>query len=298
MIKKIYGRALTVLARKPFRLWGLSLLSALLGSLAGTLCGVVPLLNIALVALLSVGMTMVFLHGYLGEEVRTENLFDGFRGWNTIGRLLGGMGMMYLKVFLWGLIPIAGIVIAIVKSYAYRLTPYILMMEPEVPASKAYKVSEGRTMGFKGKMFWADLLWFLAVLVVMGILALLGLIPIVGILFWIVFALVALVLILFGELFSGLIQAAFYVEIQRSTGIGPQFDDSQNDFEPRKEIGPSGKRCPVCGALNVTEARFCSGCGYNFSAAAPAEEPAPEPEAPAEEPTAPETPAEEENKAE
>ena len=270
MIKKIYGRSLTVMARKNFRLWGLSLLFGVLCFLAGTLCGVVPLLNVALCALLTAGMNLVFLHGYLGEEVYIENLFDGFRGWSLIGRLLGGMGMMYLKIFLWALIPVAGIVFATIKAYAFRLTPYILMLEPEVKTTEAYKVSEQRTRGYKAKMFWADLLWPLLVGAASAILFLLAQIPFVGFLFGIVGVLVLLCVILFGNLFSGLVESAFYVEIQRNCADGPKFDDSQNEFDASKfkkeAFAPEGKCCPTCGALNVVQARFCSGCGYNFDA--------------------------------
>ena len=135
MIKKIYGRALTVLGRKPLKLWGLSLLSAFLILVAECAFGLIPIVGLAVGFLLEVGLTMVFLRGYLGEELHTVQLFDCFKDWKTIKRVLCGMGYMYLWIFLWSLIPVVGFVFAIIRAYEYRLTPYILMMEPDVPAS-------------------------------------------------------------------------------------------------------------------------------------------------------------------
>ena len=42
-------------------------------------------------------------------QIRSD-LFDCFRDWQTIKRVLAGMGWMILWIFLWSLIPIALIV--------------------------------------------------------------------------------------------------------------------------------------------------------------------------------------------
>lgn len=304
MIKKIYGRALTVLSRKPWKLWGLSLLSVLLISLANILFGIIPGVGIAIGLLFDVALVMVFLRGYLGEELHTLQLFDCFKDWKTIKRVLCGMGYMYLWVFLWGLIPVVGIVFAVIRAYEYRLTPYILMMEPDVPATEAYKVSKQRTEGFKAKMFWADLLWILIVWVAFLLLVLLAQIKYIGFIFGIAATLLYIAICLFGVLFAGLIEAAFYVEIQRVTGEGPQFDDSMNNPPekvkaiPAAPAAPAGefKFCPQCGNRNNKESKFCTNCGYKFEAfvvedaPAPEEVPAPEeiPEEAAEEKDPPE----------
>ncbi len=272
MIKTIYGRALTVLGRKPMKLWGLSLLSFFLILLAETAFGLIPVAGLAVGFLLEVGMTMIYLHGYLGEDVHTVQLFDCFRDWKTIKRVLCGMGYMYLWVFLWSLIPVVGIVFAIIRAYEYRLTPYILMMEPDVPITEAYKVSRQRTEGYKAKMFWADLLWILIVWAAVLILALLAQIRYVGFIFYIALALIYIAVCLFGNLFTGLVGAAFYVEIQRASGEGPQFDDSMNNPAPKAAPAPvfqaaaeeGIKFCPSCGARNLASGKFCTGCGYKF----------------------------------
>ena len=274
MIKKIYGRAFTVLKRKPLKLWGLSLLCVMLVFLANLLFGIIPGVGIAIGLLFDVALVMVFLRGYLGEELRTLQLFDCFKDWKTIKRVLCGMGYMYLWVFLWALIPVVGIVFAIIREYEYRLTPYILMMEPDVPATEAYKVSKKRTEGFKAKMFWADLLWILIVWVAFLILVLLAQIKYIGFIFGLVAFILYFAFCLFAVLFAGLIQAAFYVEIQRNSGEGPQFDDSMNDPPekvkaiPAAPVAPAGefKFCPQCGSKNAKESKFCTNCGYKFEA--------------------------------
>ena len=274
MIKKIYGRALTVLSRKPIKLWGLSLLSAFLILVAEFAFGVIPLVGFAVGLLLEVGLTMILLRGYLGEEPHTVQLFDCFKDWKTIKRVLCGMGYMYLWIFLWALIPVVGIVFAIIRAYECRLTPYILVMEPDVPITEAYKVSKQRTEGFKAKMFWADILWVLILWAAVLVLALLGRIPYIGWLFYIVLFLLYIAVCLFGTLFAGLIRAAFYVEIQRSSADGPKFDDSMNDPVEKPAPAPAPvfteapaegfKFCPNCGSKNLADGKFCTGCGYKF----------------------------------
>ncbi len=283
MIKKIYGRAFTVLKRRPWKLWGLSLLCVLLVFLANALFLYVPGIGLAISLLFDAALVIVFLRGYLGEEIHTVQLFDCFKDWKTIKRVLCGMGYMYLWVFLWSLIPFAGIVFAIIRAYEYRLTPYILVMEPDVPATEAYKVSKQRTMGFKAKMFWADLLWMLIVWAAFLVLVVLAaVIPYVGFIFGIAAFLLYCIILLFGFLFAGLIQSAFYVEIQRAAGEGPQFDDSMNDPPvkvapvPVAPVPPAGqfKFCPQCGSRNTMEGKFCTSCGYKFDSY-PADSPAP-----------------------
>ncbi len=73
----MYIRVWKVLIQKPFRLWGISLLSLLLASLATSLA-VIPLLVIAIDLLLGLGMARIYLRGYRGQENHVENLFDGF----------------------------------------------------------------------------------------------------------------------------------------------------------------------------------------------------------------------------
>ena len=190
MIKTIYGRVFSVLVKKPFRLWGISLLGSFLAAAAGAAFGIIPIIGVAISMLFEVSLAMILLRGLRGEEnPRAVDLFDTFKDWATVKRVLCGMGWMLLWIFLWALIPIVGWIFAIIRTYQYRLTPYILMEEPDVKPTDAIKVSKERTKGWKGKMFGADILIYVFFAIALAILGLLGSIPFVGWLFRIIAAL-------------------------------------------------------------------------------------------------------------
>ena len=244
LIKTIYLRAGKVLAKKPVVLWGVSLLEGVLSTVFGILFGIIPGVSLCIGLLLSTSMTMIFLNGYRGKEVKAADLFICFKDWATVKRVLCGLGWMYLWVFLWALIPFVGWIFAIIRIYRYRLTPYILVYEPDVAITDAIKVSAERTKGFKGKMFGAEVLVYVAYGVVMLVLGILALIPYLGILFSLVSWIVGIVFALFSGLYIGLIQAAFYEEITAA----------------------SVKRlCPKCEKEVAKTAEFCSHCGANLS---------------------------------
>lgn len=159
-IKTIYSRAFAVLRKKPFLLWGISLLAMLLSALSVPLLGVIPAASIAVSMLLQTAMTLIYLRGYRGEEIAVTQLFDTFKELeNGISSVLCGMGWASLWIFLWSLIPVVGVVFGIIRTYEYRLTPYILMHEPDVPIAEAIKVSREKTRGYKARMFGADALY-------------------------------------------------------------------------------------------------------------------------------------------
>lgn len=243
MLFTIYGRALKVLLKKPFRLWGISLLSILLSGVLSSLCGfAIPFLGLAVSLLLSTSMTMIYLKGYRGEEVNSVQLFDCFKDWATIKRVVLGLGWMYLKIFLWSLIPVVGWIFAIIRSYEYRLTPYILVMEPNVPITEAIKVSSAKTHGYKLQMWLADFLFVIVFYVGIFILGLLSRIPVLGILFALVAFVAIIAFVALSPLFLGLVQAAFYEEIT---------------------VKKSARFCPNCGSKVPFNSAFCPNCGAN-----------------------------------
>ena len=89
-IKTIYSRAFAVLRKKPFLLWGISLLAMLLSALSVPLLGVIPAASIAVSMLLQTAMTLIYLRGYRGEEIAVTQLFDTFKDWKTVKRVLCG----------------------------------------------------------------------------------------------------------------------------------------------------------------------------------------------------------------
>ena len=243
MLSTIYGRAFKVLLKKPFKLWGLSLLSILLSSVLGALCGAaIPVLALSIGLLIGTSMTIIFLRGYRGEEVKAAQLFECFKDWNTIKRVLLGLGWMYLWIFLWSLIPIVGPFIALVRVYEYRLTPYILVFEPNVSITDAIKISAQKTAGYKLQMWLADFAYVILFIVAVIILAVLAAIPLIGVFFGLILFLLYIAFIALAPLFAGLVQAAFYEEIT-SVAI---------------------KYCPNCGLKLTADVNVCPACGKPF----------------------------------
>ena len=234
MIMSIYKRALAIVMQKPLKLWGIILLGALLSVVSLTLSGfAIPVLGLSIVLLFDTSTLMVFLRGYRGEEVNTLQLFECFKDWKTIKRVVLGLGWMYLWIFLWSLIPVVGPIFAIIRFYEYRLTPYILVMEPEVPLTQAIKVSALRTNGYKAKMFGADILVYVmvyaAIFVAGLIVGLLSAIPLIGALIALAFCLAVLFICLLLPLFVGLVQAAFYEEI--NANMNAAFNANPTNFQ-------------------------------------------------------------------
>ncbi|MBQ9909981.1 MAG: zinc ribbon domain-containing protein [Lachnospiraceae bacterium] len=251
MIKTIYSRAISVLLKKPIRLWGISLLYAALSGFIGILGGAVPLVTICLVTPIQIGMLLIYLRGYRGEEIRSTQLLDIFeRKDDTLKRVVIGTLWKDLWVFIWALIPIVGFVFAIIRSYQYRLTPYILANEPDVKPTDAYKISKERTQGYVGAMIGADLLPIGLLLAVTLVLGLFGRIRYIGVLFNIANFLIILVFVLFIGLFLGLVGAAFYEEI-----CNPSMTAG----------GVNLVNCPNCGASVEEGAAFCPKCGFKMT---------------------------------
>lgn len=204
----VYSRSFGMLSKKPILLWGLSLMSTLLTTLA-SIFGVLPIISLPIKFALEVGMASVYLDAVRGKKVNSDQLFSGFK---TFFRVAGGMGWMYLWILIWGLVPIAGIVLAVIKMYSYRFVPYILINDPEISATEALRVSMRMTNGFKGRMFGADVLIGAIVavaLIIFGLLAGLGA--------FFVFLLLILILVVIAvlPLVQGTISATFYDEIEK-----------------------------------------------------------------------------------
>ena len=300
MVSSIYKKTFSVLMKRPFRLWGISLLAEFLCLVAYAGFIGVPAAAFCAALLLSAPMSMIFLNSYrTGLEPKTTYLFASFKK-DRILRVLGGMAWMQLWIFLWSLIPIVGIVFGIIRMYEYRFVPYILMTRDDVKPTDAIKISKQETMGYKGKMFGADILLGAVYLGAFLVFTLLGEIPYLGVLFRILWVLIAIAYGLLAPLFSGIMQAAFYVEIQNRRAAGPQPSAPAQPVppvipapasEPETQPAPQGEpvvtaqepeapaqpepeqeapeqpqstepRCPHCGApVKMPGAAFCTACG-------------------------------------
>lgn len=97
--------------------------------------------------------------GYLGHYFK-EGRYGG---------IVGTMLLRALYVILWTLLLI---IPGIVKSYAYRMVPYILADNPDIGASRAIELSNRMTDGEKWDMFVLDLSflgWYLLGVIALGI---------------------------------------------------------------------------------------------------------------------------------
>ena len=207
---EFYRKAFAVLAQKPIKLWGLSLLYLVIACVVGSLGALVPIISIPIVLVLSLGFTGVLLNGYYGKEVRSEQLFRPFRKEEVV-RNGAGMCWMELWMMIWSFVPVMNVI----KFYAYSFTPYILLTDKEITPTEALRKSMRMTDGYKAKLFWADLLIVVAFIVVMLVLTLLGQIRYIGWIFTIVLVLCYIAVYLFLPIFMGLVRTAYFDEISK-----------------------------------------------------------------------------------
>ena len=297
MVNTIYQKSFAALMKRPFRLWGISLLGALLCWLAGIGFAGILAVGFAIAWAIDVSLAMIFLHTYqTGEEPHTADLFQTFRKERFL-RVVSGMAWMSLWIFLWSLIPVVGIVFGVIRMYEYRFVPYILMTRDDVRPTDALRVSKEQTMGYKGKMFWADVIPLLLWLAVALVLSLLGIIPYLGALFRVILFLFNIVYGLFLNLFYGIQHAAFYAELQDAADRpaptapivppvipAPKAPEAPKPEEPAKEPeAPQAEEttdaptpedaademdaphtCPVCGMPVQLDEKFCTSCGHKL----------------------------------
>ena len=209
----VYTKSFGFLSKKPILLWGLSLLFTLMTTLA-MVFGVFPIIWLPIVLVLELGMVNVFLCGYRGRDISAMQLFEGFG--SKFFRNAGGMGWRVLWLLIWGLIPIVGIIMAIVKFYSYRFVPYIMLAEPDITATEALKKSMIQTDGYKGKMFLADFLIGLAVAILTIIFFFVLRIPFIG---FVLTAIYYIILVALLPLVIGTLEAVYYDKISKEKPV-------------------------------------------------------------------------------
>lgn len=116
---------------------------------------------------LQVGEKRFFLRGFEGD-VEIGNLFSTFKKGQWLP-IAGKIFLLELYIFLWALL---FIIPGIIKYYQYRMVPYILSEDPELPLGEAIEISKRMTDGQKGDIFVLDLSflgWYLLGLLFFGI---------------------------------------------------------------------------------------------------------------------------------
>ncbi|HJB25486.1 MAG TPA: DUF975 family protein [Firmicutes bacterium] len=112
-------------------------------------------LSIFLINPVTVGRNRYFM---LSRTYRCDlgSLFSSF----SSGRYLNIVKVMFFKalfVWLWSLL---FVIPGIVKSYQYRMVPYLLAENPDMDWRRALEVSRAMTMGYKWDLFILDLSFF------------------------------------------------------------------------------------------------------------------------------------------
>lgn len=120
--------------------------------------------------ILSVGLANSVSRFYKEGDYKTVgNMFRLGFGEGRYWKNMLGMFLMGLFIFLWMLL---FIVPGIIKAYAYAMTPYILVDNPELGPNEARLKSIEMMRGHKGKLFGLELSfigWFLLCILSLGI---------------------------------------------------------------------------------------------------------------------------------
>lgn len=249
-ISQRYKHAFDILKTLPLTLFGATVLTLALSAYAfrSVILWIFPIAAIPVALLLSAGAAGVYLKAARQEKYDIMHLFDVFKDWQTIKRIIVGMLWMLLKVYLWSIIPalvltLAGVimtfilsfifdtrfflmffiviliflwtaasVIALIKSIEYSFTVYILISRPEINATDAVKEASRLTKGFRLRIFGAMILPSCIYSAVIWALTGMSFIPFIG---WIFGAAAVVVNIVFAvavSAFLGLVMAGFYTD--------------------------------------------------------------------------------------
>jgi uncharacterized membrane protein len=104
------------------------------------------------------GAAMFSLSMSRGKEARLEQIFEGF---NRFGTALGAYLLMMIYVLLWTLLLI---VPGIIAALGYSMTFYIIADDSSIKAEDALRKSKTMMDGFKLKLFYLHLRFFLLAL--------------------------------------------------------------------------------------------------------------------------------------
>ena len=147
----------------------LPLILAIIGGVVGAILLCVFLVELLIINPLVAGCKYFFARNSR-EKTMVGEVAGGFdRGY---GRVVKGMFLKDLFLFFWTLL---FIIPGIIKSFSYRMVPYILVDQPELTATQAIKRSKQMMKGNKWRAFVLDLsfiLWYILSALTLGLLGL------------------------------------------------------------------------------------------------------------------------------
>ena len=139
------------------------------GAVAGVILLIAFLLQILIINPLTVGCKYFFAHN-CKEKAMAGDLASGFDC--GYGRVVKGVFLRDLFLLFWTLLLI---IPGIIKSFSYRMVPYILVDQPELTATEAITRSRQMMKGNKWRAFVLDLsfiLWYILSAITLGLVGL------------------------------------------------------------------------------------------------------------------------------
>lgn len=130
--------------------YGTALVMTILYSVAVGIVSAVSfgIAGVILAGPLAVTLGWAMLCLYRGMPCGVGDAFG--RGFDNVGRKIGGYLWMTLWTFLWSLL---FVIPGMVKQFSYAMTPYILGDMPNIGAKDALKLSMRMMNGHKGELF-------------------------------------------------------------------------------------------------------------------------------------------------
>lgn len=163
MITYVYKKCAWILSRKPLMLWGLSLLCALLTKLA-SIFGILPIISMPIGFALEAGMVMIYIDGYNGKNVNSDQLFKGF---TNFAHVAGGMAWRALWQLIWGMISGISMIVLLVAGVGAAAGAFINRLRMSLGA---YGAMDSYGYGMQGPSILSIIIcFFMAVLAIAGI---------------------------------------------------------------------------------------------------------------------------------
>jgi uncharacterized membrane protein len=142
--------------------WGLAigtfLVFTVITSIPGSIKSQGSIVSLIIGGPFLLGAAMFSLSMSRGKEARLEQIFEGF---NRFGTALGAYLLMMIYVLLWTLLLI---VPGIIAALGYSMTFYIIADDSSIKAEDALRKSKTMMDGFKLKLFYLHLRFFLLAL--------------------------------------------------------------------------------------------------------------------------------------
>lgn len=135
-------------------IWGTFAIIMLVLLGVSMVCGGVPVIgwvaSIIITGPLSLGLAIISTNVVRGEEIKIENLFDGFKNMST-SIILWLLNQIF--IFLWSLL---FIIPGIIKQYSYSMSFFILRDNPTMSQDEARRASMAMMHGNKWRLFCLD----------------------------------------------------------------------------------------------------------------------------------------------